>query len=190
MAKLEEVLTPDNADEIMNGEIIAGLNELGDRYAAGKVFLPGLIAGSETAKALLDRIKSVCFSEGAAVKATAVIATVKGDVHDIGKNIVRTVASNYGYRMIDLGRDVPCEKILEATEEYGADAVCLSALMTTTLDNMTETVEAVKAKFPDVKILVGGAVVSKEYADSVGAYYSKDAREAAALLEKLFSVRS
>ena len=190
LAKLEEVLTPDNADEIMNGEIIAGLNELGDRYAAGKVFLPGLIAGSETAKALLDRIKSVCFSEGAAVKATAVIATVKGDVHDIGKNIVRTVASNYGYRMIDLGRDVPCEKILQATEEYNADAVCLSALMTTTLDNMTETVKAVKAKFPDVKILVGGAVVGQEYADSVGAYYSKDAQEAAALLEKLFSVRA
>lgn len=186
MAVLKSRLTNENADKIMEEEIIGGLNSLGEKYAANIVFLPGLIAGSETAKAMLDHIKSVCFSSGGTSKATVIIATVKGDVHDIGKNIVKTVAANYGYRMIDLGRDVPTEKITAAIEEYKPQAVALSALMTTTLDNMTETVKEIKIKYPDIKIMVGGAVVTEEYAHSVGAIYSKDAREACLVLEKLF----
>ncbi len=186
MAILKSQLTFENADKIMEEEIIGGLNSLGDRYAAGIVFLPGLIAGSETAKAMLDYIKSVCFAEGSISKATVAIATVKGDVHDIGKNIVKTVAANYGYRMIDLGRDVPTAKIMAAIEEYKPQAVALSALMTTTLDNMTETAKVIKSAYPDIKIMVGGAVVTEEYAESIGAYYSKDAREACVVLENLF----
>lgn len=186
MALLKQKLTIENADKIMEEEIIGGLNSLGEKYAKNIVFLPGLIAGSETAKAMLDYIKSTCFKEGGRSKATVVIATVKGDVHDIGKNIVKTVAANYGYRMIDMGRDVPTEKILEAIEEYNPQAVALSALMTTTLDNMTETVNAVKERYPDIKIMVGGAVVTDDYAKEVGAIYSKDAREACLVLEGLF----
>ena len=186
MAKLRAVLTKDNAEEIMEKDVIGGLDDLGEKYEKGEVFLPALIAGSETAKAMLDYIKSTCFAEGKASKATVLIATVKGDVHDIGKNIVKTVAANYGYRMIDLGRDVPTENILSAIKEYHPQAVALSALMTTTLDNMTETVLAVKKAYPEQKILVGGAVVTAEYASDLGAYYSKDAREACLVLNGLF----
>ena len=186
MAKLKAELKIDNAEKIMEEEIIGGLNDLGERYEKGVVFLPGLIAGSETAKAMLDYVKATAFSEGSVTKATVVIATVKGDVHDIGKNIVKTVASNYGYRMIDLGRDVDKEQIIDAVREFKADVVALSALMTTTLDNMTETVVAVKKAYPDIKIMVGGAVVTRDYAEKLGALYSKDAREACVTLEKLF----
>ena len=186
MAALKAVLTPQNADEIIEKEIIGGLDDLGEKYGRGEVFLPSLIAGSETAKAMLDHVKKTCFSEGKASKATVLIATVKGDVHDIGKNIVKTVAGNYGYRMIDLGRDVPTEKILSAVEEYRPQAVALSALMTTTLDSMTEAVRALRDRYPDVVVLVGGAVVTAEYAESVGAEYSKDAREACLVLNGLF----
>ena len=186
MAALKAVLTPQNADEIIEKEIIGGLDDLGEKYGRGEVFLPSLIAGSETAKAMLDHIKKTCFSEGKASKATVLIATVKGDVHDIGKNIVKTVAGNYGYRMIDLGRDVPTDRILSAIAEYRPQAVALSALMTTTLDNMTDTVRAVKKAYPKTEVLVGGAVVTAEYAESVGAKYSKDAREACLVLNELF----
>lgn len=190
MRCLRAALTPQNAERIVEEEIIGGLDDLGERYERGAVFLPGLIAGSETARAMLDYLKAACHAEQSRIKATVVIATVKGDVHDIGKNIVKTVASNYGYRMIDLGRDVPTEKILAAVEEYRPQAVALSALMTTTLDSMTETAAAVRDRFPQVKILVGGAVVTEEYARNAGAYYSKDAREACVTLEKLFSKQS
>lgn len=187
MKRLKSELTKENADYIMEEEIIGGLNILGERYEKQTVFLPGLIAGSETAKAMLDYVKSVCFSGESAGKATVVIATVKGDVHDIGKNIVKTVAANYGYRMIDLGRDVSTERIMEAVEEFHPQAVALSALMTTTLDNMTETVREVKRVYPNMYVLVGGAVVTADYAESVGAIYTKDAREASVMLETLFA---
>ncbi|MBR1747120.1 MAG: homocysteine S-methyltransferase family protein [Clostridia bacterium] len=186
MAKLKIDLTDKNAEKIIEHDVIGGLDDLGEKYERGEVFLPALIAGSETAKAMLDYIKKNCFSEGKASRATVVIATVKGDVHDIGKNIVKTVAGNYGYRMIDLGRDVPTERVLAAIEEYRPQAVALSALMTTTLDNMTETVKAVKRAYPSIEVLVGGAVVSADYAESVGARYSKDAREACLVLNGLF----
>lgn len=186
MAILRATLTADNADRIIESDVIGGLDDLGEKYERGEVFLPGLIAGSETAKALLDHIKSTCYSEGKASKATVLIATVRGDVHDIGKNIVKTVAGNYGYNMIDLGRDVPTDKILAAIEQFRPQAVALSALMTTTLDNMTETIKEIKRSYLSVEILVGGAVVTPDYAESVGAHYSKDAREACVVLNRLF----
>ena len=122
-------------------------------------------------------------------RATVVLATVKGDVHDIGKNIVKAVTGNYGYKIIDLGKDVRTEEIMQAIEAYRPDAVGLSALMTTTIDNMTDTVKAVKEKYPDMPVLVGGAVVTDGYAKSVGAIYSKDARQNVKILEKLFPNR-
>lgn len=186
MAILKAEFSEERSDAIVNEDIIGGLNDLGEKYEKGQVFLPGLIAGSETAKAMLDYVKTHTAKRTRADKATVLIATVKGDVHDIGKNIVKTVASNYGYRMIDLGRDVSTEAVMEAIEKYKPQGVALSALMTTTLDNMTETVVKVQERYPQIKIMVGGAVVSREYAQKIGAYYSKDAREACLVMEKIF----
>lgn len=178
----------DNYESVICYDIIAGLNELGDAYEKRKAFLPQLIAGSEAAKAALDYIKKEFMSDGAAeVKATVVMATVKGDVHDIGKNIVKAVTSNYGYRIIDLGKDVPTETVMAAIKKYEPQAVGLSALMTTTIDNMTDTVRAIKTEYPDMPVLVGGAVVTDEYAKSVGAIYSRDAQNNVKILEKMFS---
>ncbi len=177
-----------NYEKVVCDDVIAGLNELGEAYEKKKAFLPQLIAGSEAAKKALEYIRKEFMSDGkGAVKATVVMATVKGDVHDIGKNIVKAVTSNYGYRIIDLGKDVPTEKILSAIEKYKPQAVGLSALMTTTIDNMTETVEAIKSKYPGMPVLVGGAVVTEEYAEAIGAVYSSDAQNNVKILENMFS---
>lgn len=178
----------ENYESVISDDIIEGLNELGEAYEQRKAFLPQLIAGSEAAKSALDYIRKAFMSEGGAlVKATVVMATVKGDVHDIGKNIVKAVTSNYGYRIIDLGKDVPTEAIIAAIEKYKPQAVGLSALMTTTIDNMTDAVKAIKKRYPEMPVLVGGAVVTSEYAESVGALYSSDAQNNVKILEKLFA---
>lgn len=177
----------DNYAEVIDKDVIGGLNKLGELYGAGKVFLPQLIAGSETAKAVLEYLKKSFIPEGGSYKATVVLATVKGDVHDIGKNIVKAVVGNYGYRIIDLGKDVDAEVVLDAIEKYGPEVVGLSALMTTTLDSMSSTTALIHQKYPDVLVMVGGAVVTNEFAEQIGALYSKDAREMAEILEKRFS---
>ncbi len=187
MEAVKAKTTKDNYATVIDEDVIGGLNKLGALYAEGKVFLPQLIAGSETAKAVLEYIKSTFIPEGGKSKATVVLATVKGDVHDIGKNIVKAVVGNYGYRIIDLGKDVSTEAVLDAVEKYHPEVVGLSALMTTTLDSMSETTAAVRAKYPDVIVMVGGAVVTAEYAAGIGALYSKDAREMAEILERRFS---
>ena len=116
-----------------------------------------------------------------------VIATVKGDIHDIGKNIVKVIMENYGYKMIDLGRDVPKEKIVETVKEKGIKLVGLSALMTTTLKSMEETIEAIKTEMPDCKVMVGGAVLTEDYAMEIGAdYYCKDAMKSVEAAQEVF----
>ena len=190
LAAVKKKATKENYNEVIDGDIIGGLNELGSKYEKGEAFLPQLIAGSEAAKTALDYIKATFMADGKQKeRATVVLATVKGDVHDIGKNIVKAVTGNYGYKIIDLGKDVRTEEIMQAIEAYRPDAVGLSALMTTTIDNMTDTVKAVKEKYPDMPVLVGGAVVTDGYAKSVGAIYSKDARQNVKILEKLFPNR-
>ena len=187
---VKEEATEENYSEIIESGIIKGLNELGAMYEKGEAFLPQLIAGSEAAKAALDYIKEKYIGEkGESNKGTVILATVKGDVHDIGKNIVKAVTANYGYRIIDLGKDVPPEEILRAAEKYLPDAVGLSALMTTTIDNMTDTVRLLKERYPEIPVIVGGAVVTKTYADGIGAIYSKDAQTNVKILEKLFANR-
>ena len=136
---------------------------------------------------VVDFIKNKFIPEGASSKATVVLATVRGDVHDIGKNIVKAVVSNYGYRIIDLGKDVPEETILDAVEREKPQVVGLSALMTTTLDSMEKTAKLLAEKHPEVLVMVGGAVVTEEFADKIGALYTKDAQEMAAVLQKRFS---
>ena len=180
----------DNYRAVIDDGVIKGLNELGAMYEKGEAFLPQLIAGSEAAKAALDYIKRTFMKDnGSEAKATVVMATVKGDVHDIGKNIVKAVTANYGYRIIDLGKDVPCEEIMRAIEKYSPQAVGLSALMTTTIDNMTVAVREIKKKYSDLPVLVGGAVVTSSYAESIGAIYSSDARHNVKILEKMFANR-
>ena len=126
-------------------------------------------------------------TESSAAKAVMLIATVKGDVHDIGKNIVKAVLSNYGYKIIDLGKDVGFEKIKENIDKYKPSIVGLSALMTTTLDNMADIVKKIKAYDKNIVVAVGGAVVTQSFADSIGAdVYSKDAQEAVRKLEAVF----
>ncbi len=121
------------------------------------------------------------------VRAVMLVATVKGDVHDIGKNIVKAVLANYGYKIYDLGKNVSTEEILEAVERYSPRIVGLSALMTTTLDNMAESAAAVKALYPDIIVIIGGAVVTKEFADTLGVYYSKDAQDCVRTLDYLLN---
>ena len=172
---------------VIDGEVIRALNDLGQKYEEGKAFLPQLIAGAESAKAVLDEIKANYMSGVSAYNATMLLATVKGDVHDIGKNIVKAVLSNYGYKIIDLGKDVCFDKIEQNIKTHNPSVVGLSALMTTTLDNMADTVKQIKEKYPEIIVAVGGAVVTQSFADTIGAdVYSKDAQEAVRKLSKYF----
>ena len=122
-------------------------------------------------------------------KGTIVLATVKGDIHDIGKNIVKVLMENYGFKVVDLGKDVPPEEVVKATKEHNAQAVGLSALMTTTIPHMKETIAQLKAAGLRCQVIVGGAVLNQRYADMIGAhYYAKDAREGVRLAQKIFGV--
>ena len=145
---------------------------------------------AEAAKAGFEAIKEHMEKLGSseAKKSTIVIATVKGDIHDIGKNIVKVLLENYSYEVIDLGKDVPPEKVVEAVSEHNAQLVGLSALMTTTVVNMEETIRQLRTKCPWCKIMVGGAVLTQEYADMIGAdFYGKDAMQSVYYAEKLFN---
>ena len=153
---------------------------MGDGFEKGTVFLPQLLQAATAAQAAFEAIKAKIAASGQAQgsKGKIVIATVKGDVHDIGKNIVRVILENYGYDVLDLGRDVDPERVVEA--------VGLSALMTTTVPNMQATIEALHAAHLDCKVMVGGAVLTPDYARDIGAdYYCKDAKASADLAKQL-----
>ncbi|MBQ6394717.1 MAG: homocysteine S-methyltransferase family protein [Atopobiaceae bacterium] len=174
-AMLESV----DAMEIINAHLIPALDEVGERFERGSFFLPQLMASAEAAKAGFDVIRERLGSSDEG-KGPIVIATVKGDIHDIGKNIVRMLLENYGYKVYDLGRDVDPQRVVDAALEYGAPIVGLSALMTTTVKAMEETIRMLREQAPHVKVMVGGAVLTQEYADMIGAdHYSKDAAGAA-----------
>ena len=170
---------------IIEKEIIPALNAVGEGYEKNTVYLPELLMSAEAAGAAFDVIRCAMPQDKQGGQlAKIVIATVKGDIHDIGKNIVKLILENYGYAVTDLGKDVPPEKILEAAKAVNADYVGLSALMTTTLPAMEETIRLIKERAPSVKIMVGGAVLTKEYADKIGAdKYAKDAMEAVRYLD-------
>lgn len=165
--------------EIVNNEIIPALNIVGKGFEEKTVYLPQLLMSAEAAKSAFDVIKAGSVSGGKSKdKATFVIATVKGDIHDIGKNIVKLLLENYGFNVIDLGKDVPPEKIVETVLEKRAEFAGLSALMTTTVPAMEETIKQLKKSAPWCKTVVGGAVLTREYADKIGAdKYAKDAME-------------
>ncbi len=166
-------------EELVNTVLIPALDAVGGGFEKGTLFLPQLLQSAGAAQAAFDVVKNAIAASGrqGGGKGKIVIATVKGDVHDIGKNIVRTLLENYGYDVIDLGRDVPPETVVQAVREHGARLVGLSALMTTTLCSMEETILALRAAGLPCRVMVGGAVLTPEYAEKIGAdYYAKDAK--------------
>lgn len=173
--------------DIVNAHVIPALDDVGKRFEEKKLFLPQLLMSAEAAKASFEVIKAGMAADGGSVKkGSIVIATVYGDIHDIGKNIVKLLLENYGYNVIDLGKNVPPETILEAVIENHAPLVGLSALMTTTVPAMEETVRLVKEKAPWCKTVVGGAVLSQDYADKIGAdKYAADAMESVRYAESV-----
>ena len=167
--------------EIINELLIPALDAVGERYEKGEIFLPQLMRAADAACESFEVLKqSILKNGGSSVsKGKIIVATVKGDIHDIGKNIVKTILSNYGYEVIDLGRDVAPEIVAETAEREDVRLVGLSALMTTTLPAMRETVNALRNSGHNCKIMVGGAVLTEEYASEIGAdYYAKDAKRA------------
>ena len=187
-AVTRELLASRDALEVIDGCFIPVLDEVGAKFERGELFLPQLMASAEAVKVGFDTVKA-CVPAGAAQdKGDIVLATVKGDIHDIGKNIVKMLLENYGYRVHDLGRDVAPEAVLECVQATGARLVGLSALMTTTVRSMEQTVELLHREAPGVKVMVGGAVLTPEYAATMGAeYYAKDAAESARIAGEFFA---
>lgn len=166
--------------DIINKELVPALDVVGQGFEKGTIFLPQLLMSAEAAKAGFEAVNEHMRASGGVKekKATIVIATVKGDIHDIGKNIVKVLLENYGYDVIDLGKDVTPEAVVEAVANNNAPFVGLSALMTTTVVNMEATIKELREKAPWCKIMVGGAVLTQEYADMIGAdFYGKDAMQ-------------
>lgn len=162
--------------DILNDGLIKGIDTLGEKWKRGEAFLPEVIAASKSVKAGMEVIKEQSIEKGVKPLATAVIGTVKGDVHDIGKNLVSMVLQSFGFEVHDLGVDVAAEKFVEEAREKGSQIICMSALLTTTLPAMEMTVRAVKEAGLTAKTLVGGAPVTKQYAAEIGADdYASDA---------------
>lgn len=175
--------------EVVDNELIPALDKVGDDYEKGTIFLPQLIKSANAAQAGFEVIKNKIINSGkqSISKGDIVVATVKGDIHDIGKNIAKVILENYGYNVIDLGKDVSIEEVVRVAKEKNIYLVGLSALMTTTLDNMKETIVQLRAELPDVKIMVGGAVLTEEYSKVIDAdYYLKDAKVNIEVARKIF----
>ena len=191
--KLTQVLIESkSAMDIIEQDLIPALDAVGERYEKQFIFLPQLINAANAASAGFDLIKNrIAKTDGASVsKGTIILATVEGDIHDIGKNIVKVVLENYGYTVIDLGRDVPPEKVLKAAQEHSVKLIGLSALMTTTLPSMEKTIKVLREARHPCKVVVGGAVVTREYAAQIGAdFYAKDARETVEAARAVFTDR-
>ncbi|MGN1370546.1 MAG: cobalamin-dependent protein, partial [Aristaeellaceae bacterium] len=172
---------------LVEGCLIPALDRVGADYEAGRAFLPQLLSAAQAAQAVFSVIQdSLGGGEDSLRRERVLIATVKGDIHDIGKNIVKTVMSNYGYDLLDLGRDVPPETIAAAAAQENIRLVGLSALMTTTLPAMEETVRLLQKLPHPPAIMLGGAVVTAEYAQRLGAYYARDAKAAVEIARRVF----
>lgn len=185
----EELLKTKPSMEIVNEILIPALDDAGAKFETGKIFLPQLILSAEVAQAAFAVIKDDIAKKGtqSVEKGKVVLATVKGDIHDIGKNIVKVLLENYGYKVIDLGKDVDYMDVVNAAIEHKVKLVGLSALMTTTLVSMKETIELLRQHNVDCKVVVGGAVLTESYAKEIGAdYYAKDAKETVDIAKKVY----
>lgn len=173
--------------EVVNTQIIPALDTVGKGFEEKTVFLPQLLMSAEAAKAAFESVKAALSGTDQPSKGTVILATVKGDIHDIGKNIVKVLLSNYGFDVIDLGKDVPPETVRDCAVENNIKLVGLSALMTTTVPSMEETIKLLRESGSDAKVVVGGAVLTQEYADMIGAdCYAKDAMETVRYAEEIF----
>ncbi len=179
-----------DAEEILNTVLMPAINYVGEMFEKGKYFLPQLIAGAEAMKAAIEVLEPLLAgNEDGKEMPVIVIATVEGDIHDIGKNLVALMLKNCGFQVIDLGKDVPAEVIIEKAKENNAAIIALSALMTTTMIQMKKVVNLVKETGMNVKVMVGGAVITRDYADEIGADgFSKDAAEAVKVAKKLCGI--
>ncbi len=172
--------------DIVDNILVPALDEVGNKYEKGEFFLPQLMQSAEVVQIAFNRLRQE-LAKSNVNKGTVVLATVKGDVHDIGKNIVKVLMENYGFNVIDLGKDVAPEKVVAAAQKHQAGLVGLSALMTTTIASMKETIELLKASKTNCRIVVGGAVLNERYAEMIGAdYYAKDAREGVKIAQQVF----
>jgi 5-methyltetrahydrofolate--homocysteine methyltransferase len=176
-AKVASALERYSPEEVMNGALIRGLEKVGDYYSAGEFFLPQMIASAQAMKTGFERLKPLLKKDVADKKGTVVICTVRGDVHDIGKNIVAMMLENHGFDVVDLGKDVEAERIVAAVKETGARILCLSSLLTTTMGEMAAISDVIKKEKLPVTLIVGGAVVTRDYAEKIGALYGEDAVE-------------
>lgn len=182
----KELLKSLDPMDVINQQLIPALDKVGDLYEQNKLFLPQLINAANAACAGFDVIKNEILSSDSISKGKILIATVKGDIHDIGKNIVRVVLENYGYQVIDLGKDVPIQTIVDTAIEQNINLIGLSALMTTTVESMKKTIDALHQSGHPCKIMVGGAVLTKDYALEMGAdYYAKDAKQSADIAKEV-----
>ena len=174
--------------EIINNYIIPALDTVGNDFESKKAYLPQLLMSAEAASAAFEVIKEKLPPKSESSDRKVILATVKGDIHDIGKNIVKVMLESYGFTVCDLGRDVPPEAVVKAALEENCRLVGLSALMTTTVPSMEETIKQLKKADPKIKTIVGGAVLTQEYADMIGAdYYGRDAMESVRCAEKFYS---
>ena len=177
--------------ELVNGTLIPALDKVGKGFESGRIYLPQLLMSAEAAQAAFAAVRDRMAASGAsesAAKGRVILATVKNDIHDIGKNIVKVMLENYGYEVLDLGRDVPPETIVDTAIAEDIRLVGLSALMTTTVVSMEETIRLLREKKPDTKVVVGGAVMTADYAAAIGAdYYAKDAMETVRFADRVFS---
>ena len=182
-AKLLQTVKP---LQLIDEYLIPALNAVGDAYEKGTLFLPQLIAAAESAKLCFDEVKKL-LPEGGAERGKIALATVRGDIHDIGKNIVKTVLENYGYKVLDFGKNVPPEEIVQACEREHILLCGLSALMTTTVPAMEETIRLLRERCPDCRVMVGGAVLNADYAKKIGAdWYCKDANADVKIAQFIF----
>jgi 5-methyltetrahydrofolate--homocysteine methyltransferase len=176
--------------EVVDMELIPALDDIGAMYERKEIFLPQMIRAAETVKGAFDLVKDKLEegTESMEPRGSLALATVRGDIHDIGKNLVKIMLESYGYRVVDLGKDVEEEAILETLRKEDIGMVGLSALMTTTVSNMEETILQIRKEFPQVKIMVGGAVLTEDYATKIGAdFFCRDARAAVVVANQVFS---
>lgn len=187
--RAKELLSEKEPLTVINEYIVPALDRVGRHFEEKTMYLPQLLMSAEAASRAFDAVKELVSASDES-KGKIIVATVKGDIHDIGKNIVKVLLENYGYDVIDLGKDVSPETIAEKVKAERVSLVGLSALMTTTTEAMKETVALLKRECPEVSVMVGGAVLTKEYADMIGAtYYAKDAMEGVRFAEKHFGIR-
>ena len=189
--ELQELLEIQDALEVINSQIIPALDVVGKGFEKGTMFLPQLLMSAEAAKGAFGVIKEKLDASGQKQekKGKIILATVKGDIHDIGKNIVKVLLENYSYDVLDLGKDVPPETIVETAVEKHIELVGLSALMTTTVPSMEETIVQLRKAAPWAKVMVGGAVLTQEYADTMGAdQYCRDAMASVNYAEQVFGL--